>query len=183
MNVSEKGLRKQLHGADKKIKSIQTNDGTNLVKAFAEKIQNLSIDYDGVIRRPARGLSIMVGTLISDLNVIPVDFRFWKNSTKLIGSIKNKNKKNKKKKKVDPNYKTKIMLAIELIQTWKDLIAFDYLAMDGAFTSEKMIAFIESNKLKYSMRVARSRRVVIECRRNLQDLSTVKTNPKFSSKY
>lgn len=180
MNVSEKGLRKQLNGADKKIKSIQTNlrtianetkflsgsrvfaiDGTNLVKAFAEKIQNLSIDYDGVIRRPAKGLSIMVGALISGLNVIPVDFRFWRNSTKLIGSTKNKNKKTKKKKKTDPNYKTKIMLAIELIQAWKDLIAFDYLAMDGAFASEKMIAFIESEKLKYSMRVARSRRVVI----------------------
>lgn len=178
MNVSEKRLRKQLKNPEDKIRPIKENlkmianetkylsglrvfaiDGTSLVKAFAEKIQNLSIDYDGVIRRPARGLSIMVCALISDLNVIPIDFRFWKNATKMIDSTKNKNKK---KKKVDPNYKTKIMLAIELIQAWKDLIVFDYLAMDGAFASEKMIAFTESEKLKYSMRVARSRRVIID---------------------
>ena len=181
MNVSEKRLRKQLDNSEVKIKSIQSNlksianetkfikgltvfavDGTSLVKAFAEKIQNLSIDYDGVIRRPARCLSLMVGALISDGNVIPVDCRFWKNATKKIGVNKSKTKKNKKKKKLNKNYKTKIMLAIELIHAWKDLIKFNYLAMDGAFASEKMIKFIESQKLQYSMRIPRSRRVIID---------------------
>ena len=181
MNVSEKRLRKQLDNADVKIRSIRTNlktmanevafvnslrvfaiDGTSIVKAFAEKIQNLSIDYDGVIRRPARCLSLMVGALIVDGNVIPIDCRFWKNATKKIGAGKGKTKKNKKKKKPNKNYKTKIMLAIELIQVWKDLIKFNYLAMDGAFSSEEMIKFIESQKLKYSMRIPRSRRAVID---------------------
>jgi len=33
-------------------------DGTNIVRAFAEKIQNLALDYDRVLRHPAKGLSV-----------------------------------------------------------------------------------------------------------------------------
>lgn len=127
-------------------------DGTMIRKAVATKIHNLAFDYDGVLRRATQGLSIIVGSLLIGGNVFPLDFLFWKNSKK----------KNKKKKSKDPNYKTKIMLAIEFILSVKDIILFDYLAMDGAFASEKMISFLELKKLKYSMRIPRSRRVLID---------------------
>ena len=51
---------------------------------------------------------------------------------------------------------------MELITFLIDKVVFDYLAMDGAFASEQMIGFIEKHALKYSMRIARSRKVEIE---------------------
>lgn len=128
-------------------------DGTMIRKAFAKKIQNLAFDYDGVLRRATQGLSIIVGALLIGGNVVPLDFSFWKNS-------KTKAKKQRKRSK-NQNHKTKIMLAMEFITYIKNVVAFDYVAMDGAFASEKMIDFLESAGLKYSMRIPRSRRVLI----------------------
>lgn len=129
-------------------------DGTMINKAFAKKMQNLAYDYDGVLRRAAQGLSILVASLLIDGDAFPLDFLFWQNKPK-------KNKKNKQSVKKDPNYKTKITLAIELITALKNTVLFDYLAMDGAFSSDKMIGFIETEQLKYSMRIAKSRKVEI----------------------
>jgi hypothetical protein len=161
--VKVASIRSQLQSIAKETRSVNEMrvfaiDGTNIVKAFAEKIQNLALDYDGVLRRPAKGLSVMVASLLMGGNVIPLDFSFWKNSKK---KKKSRNKKSKGKKIKDPNYKTKIELAIELIIAWKELILFDYIAMDGAFSSEAMISFLDRENLKYSMRIARSRKVII----------------------
>lgn len=132
-------------------KRVLAIDGTMITKAFAEKIQNMAFDYDGVLRRATQGLSIMVASLLIGGNVIPLEFSFWRNPKK----------KNKKRVKKDPNYKTKITLAIELIIALKNLILFDFLALDGAFASERMIGFFGAEDLKYTMRIARSRMVVI----------------------
>ena len=121
------------------------------------KCKILLYDYDGVLRRATQGLSIIVASLLIGGNVFPLDFSFWHNQAK-----KNRQKKNKKRAKKDPNHKTKIALAIELIVTLKNVILFDYLAMDGAFASEQMIGFIETEHLKYTMRIARSRKVEID---------------------
>ena len=104
-------------------------DGTMIRKAFAKNIQSLSFNYDGVLRRATQGLSIIVGSLLVGGNVVPLDFSFWRNPKKKIEKQRRKVK--------DPNYKTKIMLAIEFITSAKNIVLFDYLAMDGAFASEK----------------------------------------------
>jgi hypothetical protein len=177
LNVPVKQIYNSFKGAAEKIASIQLSltslaskirtddeyrvfviDGTSLVKSFAKNIDHLSVDYDGVIRRVARGLSIMVAGVVTGGNIIPVDFSFWHNKKK---SKKSGKKKRKATKVVDRNYKTKITLAIELIIAWKDIIAFSYIALDGAFASEKMIDFMEKEFLKYSMRMPRSRKVMI----------------------
>ena len=134
-------------------------DGTMLMKAFAQKIDHLSHDYDGVIRRATRGLSIMVISLISGGSSIPLDFSFWENRTDKTGPRK---KKNKRKEKRNSNYKTKIEMAIKLISAWKDALTFSYIAMDGAFLSDEMVSFLENNALLYTMRAARNRKVVID---------------------
>lgn len=132
-------------------------DGTMISKAFAEKMQKVAYDYDGVLRRATQGLSIIVAALLIGGSVFPLDFSFWQNQTK-----KNKKKGKQKRAKKDPNHKTKITLAIELIIALKDIILFHYLAMDGAFASEQMIGFIETEHLKYTMRIARNRKVEID---------------------
>jgi len=132
-------------------KRVLAIDGTMIRKAFAEKIQNMSFDYDGVLRRATRGLSIMVASLLIGGNVLPLDFAYWLNPKK----------KYKKRTKQDPNYKTKITLAMELIIALKNFIDFDFLALDGAFASAQMIGFFEAENLKYTMRIARSRKVLI----------------------
>lgn len=133
-------------------------DGTMLMKAFAQKIDHLAFDYDGIIRRATRGLSIMVISLISGGSSIPLDFSFWENKTNKTRSSK---KKNKRKEKLNSKYKTKIEMAIRLISAWKNLIVFSYIAMDGAFLSNEMISFLRSNALLYTMRAARNRKVII----------------------
>ena len=137
---------------------VMVIDGTSLVKAFAKKIDHLSVDYDGVLHRVAQGLSIMVAGLVASGNMIPLDFSFWRNKKKAKKSGK---KKHASKKIADPSYKSKIDLAIALILAWKDLVMFHYVALDGAFASQKMIAFLEQEALKYSMRIPRSRKVTI----------------------
>jgi hypothetical protein len=134
-------------------------DGTMLAKAFAKKIEHLSHDYDGIIRRATRGLSIMVISIISGGNSIPLDFSFWENKTDKIGS---KKKKKQRLETTNSKYKTKIEMAIELINAWKDLVVFTYVAMDGAFLSETMVCFLETEQFLYSMRAARNRKVVID---------------------
>lgn len=131
-------------------KRVLAIDGTMIMKAFAEIIQNLAFDYDGVTKRTTQGLSIIVMSLIIGENAFPLDFLYWKNAKKKKGSCA----KNK-------NYKTKIEIAIELITLCIGAVLFDYIAMDGAFASELMIAFLESKNLKYIMRIARSRKVTI----------------------
>jgi hypothetical protein len=177
LNVPAKRIRKSFNNAQSKTEAIRKNlhslsskislegeipvlaiDGTMLMKAFAQKIDHLALDYDGVIRRAARGLSLMVISLICGGNTIPLDFSFWENKT---DKIKSKKRKSKKKNIRNSKYKTKIEMAIELITAWKDLVVFSYIAMDGAFLSEEMISFLGNNKLLYTMRAARNRKVII----------------------
>lgn len=138
-------------------KRVLAVDGTMLNKAFAEKIQKIAFDYDGVLRRATQGLSIIVASLLIGGSVFPLNFSFWTNQPK-----SNTKKKNKKCAKKDPNHKTKIVLAMQLITLLIDKVVFDYLAMDGAFASDQMISFIEDKHLKYTMRIARSRKVEID---------------------
>lgn len=177
LNVPEKRIRKSFKNATQKAPSIRSNlqslaaklpmidgvtvlavDGTMVMKAFAKKIDHLAHDYDGVIRRATRGLSLMIISLISGGNTVPLDFSFWENKTDKTGP---KKKKPNKKDKLNSKYKTKIAMAIELIKAWKELVVFTYIAMDGAFLSEEMIKFMESEKFLYTMRAARNRKVII----------------------
>lgn len=175
--LPDRQIRKSFNNAAWKIQSIRDNlkqltskvpvedgfkvlaiDGTMLAKSFAKKIDHLAFDYDGVIRRATRGLSIMVISMISGKNSIPLDFSFWENESK-----PTKSKKRKRRAKIKPNskHKTKIEKAIELIKGWKDLVCFSYVSMDGAFCSEKMVHTLQDYKLNYTMRVPRNRKVTI----------------------
>ncbi len=135
-------IKEDLRNIAQEIESLGENrvlaiDGTMIRKAFARRIEGMAFDYDGVIRCTAQGLSIIVASLIIGGDVIPLDVSFWRNPKK----------KNGKRVKNDPEYRTKISLAIQLITTLKQLMTFDFVAMDGAFASEAMISFLESEGL------------------------------------
>ena len=51
---------------------------------------------------------------------------------------------------------------MQLIRLLIGKILFDYLAMDDAVASDQMIGFIDKKDLKYTMRIARSRKVEID---------------------
>lgn len=119
-------------------------DATLLSKSFAKAIDHLSVDYDGVVRRVTKGLSIVVAGIVSGGNIIPLDFLFWHN-----------------KKNTKHTYKTKTILAMEVIDRLCKIVSLDYVALDGAFCSEKMITFLEGHGLMYTMRIPRSRVVII----------------------
>jgi hypothetical protein len=191
LGMPEKRIRKSFKNAKVKTGPIRKNlqllaqkiplpdemrvlavDGTMLMKAFAQKIDHLAHDYDGVIRRATRGLSLMVISLICGGNTIPLDFSFWENKTDKTGSKKNNGKL---EEKPNSKYKTKIIMAIELISALKDFVFFHYVAMDGAFLSDKMVGFLETENLEYTMRAARNRKVIIDgCELKLCDQPSLK---------
>lgn len=139
---------KSVTGGEKRVFVI---DITCLAKAFARKIDGLAFDYDGVTKHGVCGLFITVCALIIGGNTYPIDYRIWKNAIDKIGWDGKRNK----------NYIGKIELAIELIKTYKKSITFDYLAMDGGYCTEKMMNFVNDEKLDYTMRIPRDRVVMI----------------------
>lgn len=174
LDVSAKKIRSYFNSAQKSIALIRERlimiacslpksdeprvlviDGTMLSKQFARKIDHLSTDYDGVTRRVVQGLSIIVIALICGGSLIPLDFSFWGNKAA-------DDKKYRQGKSRSATYKTKIELAMELIDRLRSFIDFAYIAMDGAFSSEAMIAFLEKYSLKYTMLIPRNRKILID---------------------
>jgi hypothetical protein len=132
-------------------KRVLVIDITCIGKMFARKIEELAVDYDGVLKDSTPGLFLSVCALVTGGNTLPIDFMFWKNVIDKIGWAAKRNK----------NFKSKIDQAIELITAYKDLVFFDYVAMDGAYCSEKMLDFLYGEKLDYTMRIPRDRVVTI----------------------
>ncbi len=74
-------IKEDLRNIAQEIESLGENrvlaiDGTMIRKAFARQIEGMAFDYDGVIRRAAQGLSIIVASLIIGGDVIPLDVFF-----------------------------------------------------------------------------------------------------------
>ncbi len=57
------------------------------------------------------------------------------------------------------NYRKKIEIAQGLILKYKDLILHDYMLFDGLYSSISMLNFLETNKIKYIIRMPKNRKV------------------------
>lgn len=127
----------------KNLPNVLLIDPTLIRKWFANDIENLACDYDGVIHKSKKCLVPVVAAWTNSKITIPLSFSFWLNEWLT-------------KKK----YKKKTELAGELILKFKKLIQFKYVALDGAFSSQYMIDFLKKNKTHFCMRMAKNRVIV-----------------------
>ena len=79
--------------------------------------------------------------------LIPLDFDFW---------IRKKDLED------ETLYKKKTEISEELILEWKNQIPFSYVSLDGDYGNEYFLNFLHDIGLLYSIRMPRSRRVVID---------------------
>lgn len=130
--------------SNRSLPSVLIIDPTTIRKWFANDIDSLAYDYDGVIHKSKKCLVPIVAAWTNSKITIPLDFSFWTNSwlTKI--------------------YKKKTELAQELIVNLRKLIEFDYVALDGAFASKDMIDFFMKNLINFCMRIARNRVIISE---------------------
>jgi len=127
---------------EKGLPSVFIIDPTNIRKWFAKDMENLAYDYDGIVGKSKQCLVPVVAAWTNTKITIPLDFLFWINQ------------------KLALKYKKKRELAESLILKFKNLISFDYVAMDGAFASEPMLQFCKKYCIDFCMRIARNRVIV-----------------------
>lgn len=127
------------------VKRVLVVDPTAIIKNYAEKIEGLCHDRSGCTGRVEKGL-VPVYIIVTDDNVtIPLNLDFWVQE-KIVGKKK---------------YKAKTKIAQELItHAIGKSVKFDFIALDGAFTTPDMFAFYQKNThLKFIQRAARNRKI------------------------
>jgi len=118
-------------------------DPTAIIKHYAEIMEKLCHDRTGCTKKIEKVLVPVYAAVIDKNVTIPLTLDFWVQE-KIVGKRK---------------YKSKIKIAQELIAAAKKIgIDFDFVTLDGAFSSAPMFEFYKKNKqLKFSQRVAKSR--------------------------
>jgi len=133
--------------ANSKPKDVHfTIDDTSIPKPFASKIEGLCYGWNGVLKRVAKGLSIIVTSVSNGKITIPIDFKYWV------------------QKKYTHNYKKKSDLAKELIK--KAINNFNYqkvvidsALLDGLYGSADMLKFFDDHSCQCFIRIACNRKV------------------------
>lgn len=122
-------------------------DSTQILKLYSKKIKILCYDFNASMKIVAKGISCVTAAWSNEQVLIPLDFDFW---------VREKDLKDDKK------YKKKTEISQELILEWKDKVPFSYVPLDGDYGNETFLKFLHKNNLSYSIRMPRSRQVVIE---------------------
>lgn len=139
---------------DKEVDRTLVVDPTALLKRYAECIERLCYDKDGCTKHVEKVI-VPVCVSVVDKNVkIPLNVDFW---------VQRKARGKKK-------YRSKVEIAHELISYLVSKgVEFDFVSLDGAFPTPKMFAFFQQNRrLQFTMRIARSRCVVIKGGKRMQ---------------
>lgn len=118
-------------------------DDSAISKAFAQNIEKLSWVYNSSIRRPERGLCLVVIAWSNGDVTIPLKFTWWFSKKIMEKEL----------------YKTKIQHAYQLIDDVKDLVKFEYFLADGLYFSKDMAQFLEERSIKFVMRCASNRKI------------------------
>ena len=147
----------KIHSRKSRI-SVLIIDPTVIRKWFANHIECLAYDYDGVIHKSKKCLTVVIAAWTNLKMTIPLDFNFWINRWLIT------------------KYKKKTELAEELILKLSNLINFNYVALDGAFASKNMIEFFVKNSINFCMRIAKNRVIISQkgIRAQLQNHSELK---------
>lgn len=121
-------------------------DSTQIVKLYAKQLKCICYDFSNTMKLVVKGISCVTAAWTNGKILIPLDFDFW---------MRRKDLKN------DAKYKKKTEISKELILEWKNKIPFAYIALDGEYGNEPCLRFLHENKLKFSIRIPKNRKVVI----------------------
>lgn len=132
-------MKKAKNHQKKSLPSVLIIDPTIIRKWFAKELEGLSYDYDGVINKSKKCLEPVVAAWTNSKITIPLDFSFWIN------------------RRFIEKYKKKTEIAEELIIKICALMQIDYVVLDGAFATKKMIRFFKESDINFCMRIARNR--------------------------
>ncbi len=119
-------------------------DETLIEKMFAKNIEGASKNWSGVYNKALNGLSIVAAVITNGKITIPITFKTWYSE-----------------KDYPDKHETRIELAkqliIEITKTHTNIIFL----MDGGFSSEGMLRFCATHKVRYCMRFHSNKKVVI----------------------
>ena len=118
-------------------------DDTALSKIYAKYIEGINWIYNSSLKRPEKGLCIVVIAWTNGDITIPIGFEWWHS-----------------KKICKDKHKTKIKIAQELI--CKVAVEFDNFLADAAYISLDMIQFLYQRKIKFVTRIHSNRKVQTE---------------------
>lgn len=129
--------------AIEKNKGFLIADFTLLQKPFAEHIPSITYDYSGTEKRVSKGLSTGFIFWSNGKITMPLNFNFW-GRYKDLGEL----------------YEKKTDLVKYLIKFAKTHnIPFEEILLDGAFASKDMLDFLESEQIKFTIRIPKNRKI------------------------
>lgn len=120
-------------------------DETLIEKMFSEKIEAAAYNWNSTHSDTMKGYAIVVAVITNGKITIPITFKTWYCA-----------------KDFPDKHKTRIELAQALMIEIHEMIPGIMFLMDGAFSSEGMIIFCRTNKMKYCMRFHSNKKVVIK---------------------
>jgi len=132
--------------ATKENPGILIVDSTQIAKLYSKKSNLLCYDFNGSTKSVTKGFSCVVAAWTNGKILIPLSFDFWIRKDDI---------------KDGRIYKKKTEIAKKLILELKDKISFRYTALDGDYGNEDFIRFLHDNKLFYSMRMPKNRKITI----------------------
>jgi len=142
-------------------------DNSQIVKLFSKKLPCVGYDFNSSMKLVLKGMSCVTAAWTNGKIIIPLSFDFW---------IRQKDLSK------DTKYKKKVEFSIELINEYKDIIPFEYIALDGDYGNEYFFDYLQKNNLKYSIRIPKSRIVSIkkvETQLKNQEVFKFKKNEKY----
>ena len=128
-------------------------DFTVIEKHFANKIPDITYDYDGCKKRVAKGFSAGFIVWSNGKITVPFDYDLWlrKKDVKNFGDI----------------YRKKTEIAQELLLLAKEYgIPVYEVRLDGAFATVAMISFLKKHNIHFTMRIPSNRVVETENEKN-----------------
>jgi hypothetical protein len=118
-------------------------DDTSAPKPYAKKIENLGYERNGSLKLVVKSLTYVVAVWSNGVISIPFACLPWV-----------------RKKECKGVYKKKSELAIEIItKIVQEKIKFNFLLMDGAYSGNNTLSFLESIDIKYILRIPKSRTI------------------------
>ena len=119
-------------------------DETMIDKMFSKIIEGVAYNWNSTFNDTMKGYSIVAAVITNGKITIPITFRTWYCA-----------------KDFPDKHKTRIELAQALMVEIHNMAPGIMFLMDGAFSSEGMICFCRTHKMKYCMRFHSNKKVVI----------------------
>jgi hypothetical protein len=112
-------------------------DDSTINKQFSKQIQGTSEVFDTIMNRALLGFSVVTLAWTDGITTIPLRFALWYN-----------------KDVAQDDYKTKVVLAKELIDSIPSSIEHKGLIFDGLYATKEMIIFLRAKKIRFVARAA-----------------------------